>query len=152
VLVMAIVVAVAGSACTTDAEFECPVTIPFTPAFVPPEPFPPQPSTDGMVWFGTADLWTSLPTDGAYEIRKSVWWSQHYTDPGVDPFPEIDVVWHRLDVEAEDISNGGLGTNGSTADRTFIIAGIDPNRSGCWKVTATFGEASLAYVYQHGTG
>ena len=74
---------------------------------------------------------------------------QNYTDPGTDPFPEIDVVWHRLDIEAEDITNDGLGTNGSTTnDGLFILAGLDPTNSGCWKVTATFGDASLSYVYE----
>ena len=114
-----------------------------------PERWPAEPAEPGSEWYGTADLWTVLALDGSYTPRKSVWWSANYTDPGADPFPEIEVVWHRLDTETEDITNDGLGTNGSTAeDGLFIIAGLDPNRSGCWKVTATYGDASLSYVYE----
>lgn len=149
VLFATVVLALTATACSSSGGFDCPITVPFAPGFVPPERWPAEPAEPGSEWYGTADLWTVLALDGSYTPRKSVWWSANYTDPGADPFPEIEVVWHRLDTETEDITNDGLGTNGSTADDgLFIIAGLDPNRSGCWKVTATYGDASLSYVYE----
>ena len=44
---------------------------------------------------------------------------------------------------------GSPGTNAYTPeDRWFMIAGIDPNTPGCWRVTATYKGATLSYVYE----
>lgn len=55
----------------------CPVTDPQPGAIAPPSPYPER-RADDLVWYGSADLWTALPADGAYNPRKSVWWSQSF--------------------------------------------------------------------------
>lgn len=145
---------VAVSACTTStdvdgyADGQCEPTIP-SEEFVPPDPYVPSRAEDGMVWYGANELWTVLRLDGEHSPRKSVWWSENYGDPGLEPSPDITVVWQRLDSGTADISNGSTGTNGSTEDDgLFMIGGIDPDIGGCWRVTATYKGASMSYVYE----
>lgn len=138
-----------GTTAGQPGTFECPVTEPPAPGFVPPKPHPVNPSVAGMVWFGTAELWTALPADGAYSPRKSVWWSSAFRGGGKEPQPEIDVVWERLDLDGTSFTNGGRGTNAHTdEDGWFMIAGGDPNEPGCWRVTASYRDVTLSYVYE----
>lgn len=134
----------------TEPPFDCPTTRPPEPGLTPPEGWPAQ-STDGGVWYGTADLWTSLPADPTdHTIRKSVWWSQNFPGGGDEPVPEIGVTWRRLDDEAvPPVVDDAPGTNAFTPGTGwFMIAGIDPARLGCWEVTASYKGAELSYVYE----
>ena len=150
---LAATLAVVVTSCTTSSDDgyidgQCMPTIP-SEEFIPPDPYLPSRAEDGMAWHGTKDLWTVLMLDGDHSPRKSVWWSKRYTDSGLDPSPGIMVVWKRLDTDADDISNDSIGTNGSTTDDgLFMIGGIDPDKAGCWRVTATYEGASLSYVYE----
>ncbi len=133
---------------TTSPASDCPVTQPPAEPFVPPEPWAPEPSISGGVWFGDADLWTVLDTDG-YVPRKSVWWSANFRDGGSEPVPEIAVVYERLDAPGMAVDLGPEGTNANTAaDGWFMIAGIEPSTPGCWRATATYKGAALSYVYE----
>lgn len=143
---------------------ECPVTMPpepglevsapddvvYTEAFPAPEPYPHRYPRDGMVWYGTEDLWTALPVDGDYVARKSVWWSTNFPGGMVEEQPEVWVTWTRLDIpEPVVMDNGGRATNAHTGeDGWFMVAGIDPDEPGCWKVEATYKDATLSYVYE----
>ena len=151
-LALTLILAVGLVACSPQASetFDCPVTVPDQPGLVPPESHPPESSLDDSVWYGSAELWTVLFVDGSYEPRKSVWWSENFSDPGLEPSPDIAVVWHRLDESVDDITNGSVGgTNGSTpGDGLFMIAGIDPLTDGCWEVTATYKGAMLSYTWE----
>lgn len=63
--------------------------------------------------------------------------------------PEIDVVYTRLDAEAEEVSYPSPGTNAFTDDsQWFMISGLEPDDRGCWQGTATYKGASLTYVYE----
>ena len=122
-----------------------------TPAeeFVPPEPYSPSRVADGLAWHGTDELWTALSTDGNHSPRKSVWWSKNFPGGAVEERPTILVEWTRLDTDVPAITNGSAGTNAYTnEDGWFIIAGIDPDVDGCWRVTATYKGASMSYVYE----
>lgn len=126
--------------------FECPVTMPDRPGFVPPEPWHADPSTG--VWYGTESLWTSLPADGDYPPRKAVFWSANFPGGALEPQPDLEVGWRRLDVDRPSIVAGAPGTNAHTPeDGWFMIAGIDPDEPGCWEVTARYKSATLTYVY-----
>jgi hypothetical protein len=128
--------------------FECPITLP-NPDFSPPPGYP-QDAEPGQAWFGSPGLWTVLPVDGAYGHRKSVWWSEHFPGGSEEEQPPITVTWRRLDV-AVDLITSDRGTNAYTAaDGDFMIAGIDPDVSGCWEVTATYKGATVRYVYERG--
>jgi hypothetical protein len=102
-----------------------------------------------VVWYGTAELWTVLRSDGIYVPRKSVWWSSSFAGGQQEPSPDISVTYERLDQTAPLITMGSPGTNAYTPeDGSFMIAGIDPQTSGCWKVTATYRDTTLSYIYQ----
>lgn len=145
------------------ADLECPVTIPPKPGFVATEPegltysehfratgWPSEYPHEGMVWYGSEELWTALAIDGNHTPRKSVWWSINLPGGGVEEQPDLSVIWTRLDTdELIVIDNGGKATNAFTAEEGwFMIAGIDPNEPGCWKVEANYKGATLTYVYE----
>jgi hypothetical protein len=133
---------------TTPPSFDCPVTQPPAEPFVPPEPWAAEASIPGGVWFGDHDLWTVLDT-GGYVPRKSVWWSVNFPGGGVEPVPEIAVVYERLDAPGVVVDLGPEGTNANTAaDGWFMIAGADAATPGCWQATATYKGATLSYVYE----
>lgn len=134
----------------------CPVTIP-DPPFVPPEPYRPQaPDLYEAEWYGTADLWTmldragevwwALPRDRHGLGEKTFWWSQHFVLQD-EPRPAISVAGRRLDAPSETFEVPGPGTNGGRGDiGTFMLVGVQVPRAGCWELTATYREKSLAYV------
>lgn len=128
----------------------CAVTTPGPFALTPPPPWKPLPSDPASAWWGTDDLWVPLDVDGMYTIRKSVWWSQNFTDAGRESQPDIGVTYERLDGVGRPIFGGSPGTNASTApDGLFMIAGIDPPEPGCYRVTGEYKGATLTYVYNH---
>lgn len=147
VLIAALVVMVATTA-ASDESFQCPVTIPPQPGFVPSDPDTAEPSIDDAVWYGDADLWTLLSSEGSYQPRKSVWWSEKFPGGKAEPTPDIAVSWERLDADRPEITVDE-GTNAFTGgDGWFMIAGIDPNEAGCWRVTARYKGATLSYMYE----
>ena len=127
----------------------CPVTLPERP-FAPPEPYLAEPPASyGMAWYGSAALWTMLPTDGVYLPRKSVWWSAAFGGGSSEERPEVAVVWRRLGQDMTVHRHDSPGTNAYTPEEGwFMIAGIDPPESGCWQVIASYRGATLEYVYE----
>ena len=139
--------------------YDCPITIPngfhpavskkviYTEDLPAPDPFPMPP--EGMEWHGDDDLWTALPLAGEIQERKSVWWSANFPGGTVEERPEVHVTWSQLDGERV-VDNGREATNAYTAEEGwFMIAGIDPDDTGCWEVTAMYKGASLSYIYHH---
>lgn len=137
------------TACGTDSPAvettnPCPVTIPDT-GFAPPTA-PPDGPPDGEAWFGTADLFTSLPLDGAYSPRKSVWWSVRFPGGTVEETPALSVTWTSL--ESNETHTHEPGTNAFTAEHGwFMIGGIDPDTTGCWLVEASYKGTQVSYTY-----
>ena len=128
-----------------DGTPTCVTTRVTEPGIVVPDEWPARPA--GGVWWGTPDLWTELPTDGSYPLRKSVWWSQNFPGGGEEPEPDIWVRWRRLDGPGA-WDNDGYGTNAHAVGYGwFMIAGGDPPGAGCWEVTAEYKGATLSYVY-----
>ena len=128
----------------------CVVTVPADGQRVMPTTSGDGRPINGQGWYGTPDLWTSLPVDGRHVRRKSFWLSQHFPGGGVEEKPDISVTWRRLDGSGEPITAGSPGTNawGSGIGWT-MLAGIDPVEAGCWEVTATYKGHELSYVYWH---
>lgn len=126
----------------------CVATTPGTFDLTPPPPWKPLPSDPDMAWWGTPDLWTPLDISGAFVPRKSVWWSQNFTDAGQENRPDIGVTYEKLDTPGDIRTEGNPGTNASTAlDGLFMIAGHYPQDPGCWKATATYKGATLSHVF-----
>ena len=129
------------------ADAVCAVTVPPSEPFVPPNPWPAVPSSDDFVWYGSDDLWTVLEV-GPSQENKSVWWSANFTNAEFESWPEIVVVFERLDVEADPVVFASPGTNAfSPEDQLFMINGFEPRDPGCWQATATYKGATLQYVY-----
>jgi len=136
----------------TGGEFECPITLPIGPAFVPPDAWPATPPDDPrtLYWYGTEELWTIVELGTPRQPMKSVWWSVNFPGGAVEERPEIRVVYERLDGEHEQIVYEAPGTNANTGRQGgwFMINGIEPTDPGCWLVTATYKGAQLRVVFE----
>lgn len=124
---------------------ECPVTVPDV-GFDPPGDRPAR-LPDDLRWYGTPELWTALPADGAFVERTSVWWVEDFD--GEVSQDDLRVTWERLDDPDADVVESTSLTSGRTdRDGWFYIAGFDPTDAGCWQVTARTAEAELSFVYE----
>lgn len=149
----AVAVMVGLSACSEVSPSGCPITDAEAMPLVAPEGYPETPADPDLVWFGTAELWTVLPADGNYELRKSIWWSADFEGPATEPMPEISVTYERLNSHADPVAFAAPGTHGTTAaDGDFMLNGEDQQAPGCWRVTAEYRDASLSYTYETGQG
>jgi hypothetical protein len=132
----------------------CDVTRP-TERFVPPDGYPAEPpSRYGAAWYGTAALWTMLDPDGEIWAhlptdpdgrlsQKTFWWSSDWV-PEADPEPDITVVGTRLDQPWT--FRVDSGTNASADFGTAMLVGVTVPSPGCWRLTATYLDASLSIV------
>jgi hypothetical protein len=137
----------------------CPVTIPPRPGLVPPDPYPPEPpSSFDAVWYGTPELWTALDRNGqvwrglAAEDGsvgdKTLWWSENYSIAAGEDFGRADIFVkaEQLDGSARTVVVGG-GVGSFNPDiGNFMLVGLVLPKQGCWKVTASYRDADLAYV------
>lgn len=137
---------------STTGRDACPVTRP-DPPFVPPPGFMATPPVNESGW-GSAALWTLLHDDGedwtglaqtSTGLRqKTFWWSADWSLEA-EPEPAITVFARRLD--GTGTLTFGPGTNASaSAFGTAMLVGIDLPTGGCWKISARYRSAELAYV------
>jgi hypothetical protein len=89
----------AQAAASTRTQDGCALTIPSSPAFIPPDPYPSQPPELYQAeWYGSADLWTmlgpegevweDLPERGGKFTQKLLWWSEDLSaGEGPTPIP-----------------------------------------------------------------
>jgi hypothetical protein len=139
----------------------CPVTVPPRPGLVPPEPYPPGPPF-GQVWYGTPELWTNLDpngqvwrdlpveTDGSVS-NKTMWWSENFSTAEGEDFSgnaDITVTAVRLDGSARTVVEGPGVQSFNRDIGNFMLVGLELLEPGCWKVTASYQGAELAYVLQ----
>lgn len=131
----------------------CPITRPQDPAFVPPDPYPPQ-APYGDFWYGTNSLWTALRTDGRWYAlpqtvdgygQKVVWFREGY-DMTKEQRPQITVSGRRLDADTPAFEKTG-GTNGYHADGgQFMLTGVEVPAAGCWEITGLYNDKELSFV------
>lgn len=148
--------AITLTACGTTAEPAaqaaegCPVTIPPSPGFRAPDPWPAKPVNEEWVWYGDEALWTVLSPDGKHPLTKGVWWSVNFPGGMKEEQPDLSVSWTRIgEGEPDVLKSTDRGTNAYTVeDGWFMISGVDPE-PGCWEVTATYKGAVLSYVFEH---
>lgn len=136
------------------ASFTCDVTRPVDP-FVPPDGYLAEPPPAyGAEWYGTPALWTMLAPDGETWAhlptdadgglsQKTFWWSSAWV-PEADPEPDITVVGTRLDQPWT--FRVDQGTNASADFGTAMLVGVTLPSPGCWRLTATYLDASLSIV------
>jgi hypothetical protein len=136
----------------------CPVTVPPAAGFVPPGPYPPKPSSDG-VWYGSAELWTILDSRGAvwsdlpvgkngHVGDKTLWFSEKFSTAEGEDFSgnaDITVTAVHRGGSAPKVVEGGVPSfNGHI--RNFLLVGLSVPEPGCWEVNASYQGAELSYV------
>lgn len=129
--------------------FRCPVTLPTTPGFVPPGPYPSPP--DGYFWYGSDALWTGLPNDGIWRGlprhedgygQKFFVWRVGY-DPMDEPEPALTVNGQSLDSDASPLTGHVPATHAFGPDiHSAMLTGITFPSAGCWEVRATYSPSS----------
>jgi hypothetical protein len=137
----------------------CPVTRPQEPRFAPPEPYP-RFASPGHFWYGSQDLWTSLPIDytwsrlprsdhdGGY-VQKVFWWRTDY-DWQLEPRPALTVTGRRLDGDAPPMA-ASQATNGFHPGlQSFMLVGVSVPTTGCWEISGRYddqgSERTLSFV------
>jgi hypothetical protein len=137
----------------------CPVTVPPRPGFVPPDPYPPELVTG--VWYGTPELWTSLPPDGAvWDVpvqpdggvaNKTLWWSENFSTAEREDFSGNDDITisavHLNGTAPKVIQKGGVPSF-NRITKNFLLVPLGLPEPGCWEVTVSYQEADLSYVLQ----
>jgi hypothetical protein len=138
-----------------DPPADCPITVPPAPEFVPPVgPSSPQPSLPNEFWFGSKDLWTSIPTHAVWSslplnpegyTQKVFWWREGYVWDK-EPEPNLIVTGERLDAAAPRL-RVSRATNAYASDiGSAMLVGVDFPALGCWKITGKYNDSELSFV------
>ncbi len=133
----------------------CAVTRAPSPAFLPPAPYPARPPARyvGQFWYGTADLWTMLGSDGTWRglqlgasgySQKIFWWRQGYV-PADEPKPALTVTAKRLDASAPSVTVTDA-TNASADFGDAMLAGVNLPTAGCWQITGHYHGHELSFI------
>ena len=129
---------------------ECPRTVPevgLAPAASGPEV---PPGVPNATWFGSNDLWTSVPADGRIVTDrlddKTFWWSSRF-DVSRELQPAITVTARRLDKPGE-VSSGPATHGWRQGGRPFMLIGLEFPEYGCWRVQAEYKGHVLHYVVE----
>jgi hypothetical protein len=139
-----------------DVREDCPITFPDGAPFTPPEFRGLTLSFDGVVWYGTPELWTFVQEEGqVWEglpvnadgslTQKTFWWTDEYLS-SIEPVTDITfTVEHvggpALTVGPEQVTSGGHPEMG-----VFIIAGFEIPQDGCWRIAAQYRDVTVSYV------
>jgi hypothetical protein len=131
----------------------CPITRPGAAPFTPPSPYPATPSAADEFWYGARNLWTTLPTDGAWSAlphsedgyaQKIFWWREG-DDPGTEPSPELTVVGRLIDAPAPSFIISGA-TNASGDFGSAMLVGVSFPAPGCWEITGRYQGNELSFM------
>ena len=135
-----------------------PANCPVTPApdvpFLAPSPNAPSAPWPGMVWYGSAALWTVLPTDGTWSglphnpegyTQKVVWWREGlwWLD---EPQPALTVSGRRLDGDAPPLNVSRANSVFAEDMQSAMMVGVDFPTLGCWEITGRYQSDELSFV------
>jgi len=144
-----------ASALPINPPATCSITRTSGAAFTPPAPYPPAPPAayKGQFWYGTADLWTMLGTDGLWaDLPKSnsgytqkIFWWRHGYDATTEPAPELIVTGKRLDASAPALV-ASKATNAVADFGQAMLVGVDIPTPGCWQITGNYKGHELSFV------
>ncbi len=138
------------------ASAECLTTLPPSPAFVPPAPYPNAPMVaGGGFWYGTDSLWTNVAFNATWNMRDNVGNGKFYrtklvyyrwgTDWRTDK-PELIVTAKRIGGEAPLVQSEKV-TAASIGRYTLIVmTAINIPTVGCWEITGDYKGHLLSFV------
>jgi hypothetical protein len=133
---------------------DCPVTTAEDVSFRAPEPYSPVAPWEGLFWYGTEGLWTTLSTDGVWSrlsetsdgyINKIVWWSKLYSLKD-EPEPALIVSGQRLDAKSEPLRFYGATNIIEEEAGEAMLTGVEFPTLGCWEVRAEYKNSDLTFV------
>ncbi|GAB4416806.1 MAG: hypothetical protein Kow002_02840 [Anaerolineales bacterium] len=143
------------AACTLpnspNESYACPVTTPEQQT----AKLPTTTNYENRFWYGTPELWTSLPNDGIWwglpkdkdgYVQKTVFWREGYV-AREELTPALTVSGRRMDAPAQTFSFSDA-THGWDESGDFMLMGISIPAEGCWEITATYQDVSLTYVVE----
>jgi hypothetical protein len=131
---------------------DCPVTKNGPLSFVPPAPG--YTVLIGQFWFGTDELWTSLPESGEWNglphssegySQKTFWWSEGYS-PVEEPEPVLRVTGARLDSAAIKLRALRATHAFNSEIGSAMLVGVVIPTMGCWEITGEYKDGSLSFV------
>jgi hypothetical protein len=145
-----------GTAPADNVPDTCPVTKPSSQPFVPPTPYSTKPNAD-IFWYGTGELWTSLPTTGTWNglphytptdpsFRQKMFWGRQGYDWHTEPRPNLKVTGRRLDSSAPPLAADRASNGWVYRNQPFMVVGINFPTLGCWEVTGHYGIQELTFV------
>jgi len=139
---------------SNDLLEDCPVTVTATPSFEPPASSLLNSPLLGEFWFGSDNLWTSLPVDGIWAklpkdrdgyTQKIFWWSSQFSL--MDELePDLVVTGERLDEKAPPLISSQATNAFATDIGSAMLVGVDFPTTGCWKITGQYKKAELSFV------
>jgi hypothetical protein len=135
----------------------CPITRPPNVPFTAPSPFLPATlptNYTGQFWYGTADLWTLLETDGiwsgfpdsdaGYIQNKVFWWSERFNIKK-ETKPKLTITGKRLDAPAPALMEADA-TNALADFGPAMLIGVNFPTLGCWELTGHYKDHDLSFV------
>ena len=133
---------------------DCPVTTLENGSFKAPEPFSPDAPWEGLFWYGTEGLWTTLHTDGVWSklsktpdgyIQKIVWWSDLYSLKD-EQQPALVVSGKRLDATSDPLRFYGATNIIEEEAGEAMLTGVEFPTLGCWEVRGEYEKSELIFV------
>lgn len=134
----------------------CPITLPGRAPFAPPETRDLTLSFEGVVWYGTPELWTFVQEEGPVWVglpvnsdgsltQKTFWWTDDYVS-SIEPVPDITFTAENVGGSAPTVGADAVTSGGQAEMGVFIIAGFEIPQDGCWRITARYRDVSVSYV------
>ena len=129
--------------------FDCPITQPPDPPFIPASPWPAQPPDIDRYWFGDNGLWVALPLDGIWDQlllgEKFLLWSEEF-DVYEEERPELTVTARRLDGNPSSFHVSEATNAYHESIHWAMLIGVELASSGCWELTGQYKGHQLSFV------
>ena len=130
----------------------CPVTLPPTLTFTPPD----EQKLDNGFWLGTEKLWTALPRSGEVwgwgprgpgqpDLTAKIFWGSVDFDYRKKDDYDLKVTGRRLDGEAPPLVVDRV-TNALFVPRAAMLTGVYVPTPGCWEITGERRGEKLSFV------
>lgn len=133
----------------------CITTLSPSGPFITPAPYDAVCLPNGMFWYGTEDLWTSLgsgvwhftnnsDTSGGY-FTKLVFWTKEF-DWRKEPAPDLIVTAKRTDGDSPSVAVAHAHAVFVPGNTPAMMTGIRIPTAGCWEVISHYRSKALTFT------